>query len=273
MKKRIGIIGCGNMGQAMARGFACSDLVSEIVIFDRNSEKVKALISESKKISFACSLEDVFKNCEHIILSIKPKNIREGYQKFLSILKEIGEIQGKVLISVAAGITAIELEREFSEIKGLKICRVMPNTPVLVAKGVSAVYAKDKEVSSFVVKLFSSVGYAFIVEKEEEMDLVTAVSGSGPGFVFNFAETILAAAISQGMDKDLARELVANTFLGAGSLLKESRDLPEVLKNKVASPGGTTEAGLNVFKEHGLLEIADKAIEAAAKRSREMSKN
>jgi pyrroline-5-carboxylate reductase len=203
-----------------------------------------------------------------VVLAVKPQNMRE-------VLEEVkGEIEDDhLIISIAAGIP-LKMIREILD-KDIPLIRVMPNTPALVQKGMSALAAGHGVTAEHMATagaIFSAVGDTVEVE-ESMMDAVTAVSGSGPGYVFRMMESMVEAGTAVGLDRETSLALVVQTFLGAAQLAKTSGDSLSSLRRKVTSPGGTTAAGLEIFNNMGLDEMTFSAVEAACKRSVELGKD
>jgi pyrroline-5-carboxylate reductase len=176
-----------------------------------------------------------------------------------------------LVVSIAAGVTTGRIERELGG--KVRVVRVMPNTPSLVGAGAAALakgtHATDDDLAA-AESIFGAVGISARVE-EKLLDTVTAVSGSGPAYVFYVTEAMIKAGVAAGLDESLAKKLAVQTVYGAGKLLMESGEEPASLRRKVTSPGGTTEAALKVMSERKLEEIFAEAIKAAEKRSRELS--
>jgi len=189
-----------------------------------------------------------------------------------AILEELkSDITSKhLVVSIAAGIPLNFMESSLNE--GCRAIRVMPNTPAFVQKGMSAIaYASNvkSEYVNWALDIFNSVGDTIVVD-EQMIDVITAVSGSGPGFIFRIMECMVEGAIKLGLEEKDAVKLVIQTFIGASFLAKESGKSLSELREMVTSPKGTTEAGLLVFEKRGLKEVISEAIQAAYKRSVEI---
>jgi pyrroline-5-carboxylate reductase len=179
-----------------------------------------------------------------------------------------------LVISIAAGIKVANITAVLSE---MAIVRVMPNTPALIGEGASALFAneKAKPLLKNAMTIFSSVGKAVIVEDEDLIDAVTAVSGSGPAYYFLLMEEMIKAGVGLGLPEEVAKDLVLQTAKGAGMLATEADkngESPAVLRKKVTSPGGTTEAALKVFADGKISELITAAITRARDRGRELAK-
>ena len=207
----------------------------------------------------------IVRRADIIFLVVKPYQIEE-------VLKEIsGNVkQTQLVISIAAGIKTQKIEKY---LKKTAVIRVMPNTPALIGSGAIAItpgrYAKKSDLQ-FAKKLLSSCGIVVDVT-EKDMDAVTALSGSGPAYIFYIAEVMRETAEKLGMQKDVVKKLVNQTLLGASKMLILSDDEPENLRQRVTSKGGTTEAAFKVLLENNFGKIFEKAIIAAAKKSKEIS--
>lgn len=187
-------------------------------------------------------------------------------------LADLAQAQQPLLLSIAAGITAPQLERWSGG--ELAVVRAMPNTPALLGAGVTGLYANPR-VSDVqraqATGLLESAGVTVWIDDEAQMDAVTAVSGSGPAYVFLLAEAMEAAAQAQGLPADTARTLVLQTLLGASRMLTESGEAPELLRRRVTSPNGTTQAAIETFQAGQFEALTAKAIAAATERGRSLS--
>ncbi len=267
LNKKIGVIGCGNMGQALIKGILESKLVAkkDLMGYDVIAER-RAYIKETFGIRVADSNPDLIASSEVVILAVKPRQIDE-------LLVEVSRAFGPthLVISIVAGITARHIEG-FIKAK-VPLVRVMPNTPALIGSGISAIApgshckANDKEVAR---SIFQAVGE--VVEVEERlMDAVTAISGSGPAYFFYLIESLIKCGMKYGLTEEVARKLANQTALGSARMVVQTGEDPKVLREKVTSRGGTTEAAFGVFDRAKLGEIYSEAVDAAVKRSRELS--
>ncbi|MBP7653946.1 pyrroline-5-carboxylate reductase [Candidatus Dependentiae bacterium] len=269
---KLGIIGCGNMAEAILNGILKSGKIKdlEISVIDIDKTKIEKFVSASKKIKACETYKQLFEKSEYIILSVKPQN-------FSGLFKEIKEyiLSKHILVSIAAGISVNKIS-EFADGKNnLKIVRIMPNTPALVFKGMSGIYFNEfiNDAEKTIIKnIFESLGKVLVVEVEEQMNLITAVSGSGPAYLFYFAECFIKAAQSLGFDYESSRTLVYSTIEGASKLMIESNDSAEQLRRKVTSPGGTTEAAIKCFSEHKFEETVIEAVKSAKNKADELGK-
>ncbi len=258
----IGMIGGGNMGGALINGLWKKH---SIRVCEQDRAKMKRLAARYKAVS--STVEAITKTCQVIILAVKPQDM----DPVLDELKEY--VRPKhLIISIAAGITCGYFEKKLGG--RARVVRAMPNMPAQIGAGMTAVakgrFAKGADLKKASV-LLNSVGNTVEVE-ERLLDAVTAVSGSGPAYVFLFAECMLKAARSLGLKDSIARELVYETLLGSARQLKALDDDPAELRARVTSKGGTTQAALEVFAKSKIDQIFLKALTAAQKRSRALAK-
>ncbi len=264
----LGFIGSGNMATALIRGILNSDLYKkDKIIASDKSKEARDRVKKEFGIKVCESNIEVVKKAKVILLCVKPQNMKE-------VLDEIkDEIESdQLIISIAAGVPISAIVRSIG--KEIPVVRVMPNTASFVQKGMAGISYGPKirrDHINIALDIFNSVGETIIV-KEDLMDLITAVSGSGPGFIFRIMEHIVDAATRLGLKGEDAKRLVIQTFLGASFLSKESNKPLFELRRMVTSPGGTTEAGLSVFEKRGLGDIIHEAIDAAYRRSIEIKK-
>jgi pyrroline-5-carboxylate reductase len=265
--KTIAFIGAGNMGEALIRGLLAGKTVvpTQIIATDVRAERRDFLMKTFGVEAIDDNLQAV-KAADIIVLAVKPQQVGEVLSGFKSAMTK-----RKLVISIAAGVTSARIERELGE--GTRVMRVMPNTPALVGAGAAGIakgaYATDDDLATTEL-ILGAVGISARVE-EKFIDAVTALSGSGPAYVFYVTEAMTKAGVAAGLDEALAKKLARQTVYGAAKLLVESGEQPEVLRRKVTSPGGTTEAALKVMAERKLAEIFVEAMQAAEKRSRELS--
>lgn len=269
--KKIGIIGLGNMGGAIVNGLVKSGSVKRNMLFGLDTDLNKCRVAKKRLgISIAGSIKEISSRADIILIAVKPQDINPVLNG-LAKGKVLFEEKGKLIISIAAGIKTARIEKALGGRP--RVVRVMPNTPAMVGEGISAVckgrYATAKDVK-VTDEIFSSVGETANIS-EKYFDLVTAVSGSGPAYFFYLKEALIEAAVRLGMDKSMAKKLVSKTAFGAAKLLMVSGYGPEALRQRVTSKGGTTERAMKVFEHSGMKGIVEKAVIAAAKRSRELS--
>lgn len=279
-KRTIGIIGAGNMGGVIS-GALLSSGISEpqqVLVSDISAEKLGS-IKARYGVDTTGDNPGLFSKCDVVILSVKPQVIRDVLGEIRDGVAGRHISQRKLVVSIAAGITTSTIEsilyRDMDDVQASKIpiIRVMPNTPALVLSGMSAACGNRNTTSEdleFVNRILRSMGKALAV-KENEMDAVTALSGSGPAYVFYLAEAMVDAGISLGFDPQTAATLTIETIMGAARLLQNRNESPEELRKQVTSPGGTTEAAMGVLQNNRVKHIMIQAIQAAAQRSKELS--
>ena len=264
---KISVLGCGNMGQALVRGLVENSVYPQnISVFDvdvkkRSGIKKETSVKIAKSNRLCATLADV------VILAVKPQILQE-------VAQDIATVIGRetLVISIAAGVPLSKIEQFFK--KPVCVIRVMPNMPALAGCGMSAFspgrYAQSKH-RKIAEAVLSAVGEVAQVP-EKWLDLVTALSGSGPAYYFLLAQNLIEAGYELGMKVDLAKKLVYQTALGSGRVMAQTDEDPETLIERVASKGGTTEAALKVFQKRGFGKIVQEAVKAAYKRSVELRK-
>jgi pyrroline-5-carboxylate reductase len=260
---KIGIIGVGNMGEAILKGLIEKAGISgpEIVITDINQVRVKDIIEKYNVAG--TDIRKVVNLSEIIFLAVKPKDIESTLEPVKDLFKE-----NQILISVLAGVK-IEKIKKLAE-KPL-IVRIMPNTPALIGEGVIGVsLEKNTEKKDYILSLLKTLGEVYEV-KEELLDVITGLSGSGPAYVFNFIDALAQGGVKMGLSYDMALKIATQTVLGSAKLLKESGQHPVVLRDMVASPAGTTIYGLHELEKKNFKDAVMSAVESATKRSKELS--
>jgi len=262
-KLTIGIIGGGNMGSAIAAGIKARYNVAVCEMDPKRRRLLKSKFSV-KVAGFA----DLVKNCRVLILAVKPQD----FEGVLSALKTYGGGADKLIISIAAGMTTKYIEKRLGQ--KVRVIRMMPNLPAQVQKGITAIcrgrFASVADLK-LAQKIFQGIGETVVIQ-EKMMDAVTAVSGSGPAYVFLFIECFMKAARSLGFDEATSQRLVMQTIEGSLSLMKERKEGADVLRERVTSKGGTTFAALEIFRKNGYPKIFQKALQSAKKRAKELSR-
>ena len=264
----IVFVGAGNMAGALIRGLIGTGTVpaDRIIAADPDQDRLRALEAELE-IRVASDNAEAVKDATVVVLAIKP-------QVFAQVLPGLsGALPADaLLISIAAGISTRIIERSFPD--GSRVVRTMPNTPALVGAGASAIaggtHATDDDLE-LAETLFRSVGIAVRVP-EKQIDAVTGLSGSGPAYVFAMIEALRDAGAREGLPEETALQLAAQTVFGAARLLLDEKEAPEVLRDRVTSPGGTTRAGLDALAAAGFADAIMGAVRAATRRSVELGK-
>lgn len=268
-KYTIGIVGAGNMGEALIRGMLRSEqtVAGRIIASNRNSGKLRHLKAKYG-IRTSHFNPTVVETSDIVILAVKPQDMEGACRGIREHTRT-----GQVIISIAAGVTIKKLRRLLG--RGTKLIRVMPNTPALIDYGVSVIYAagtvKEKELQ-LAEEIFGAVGLTYRISKEKDMDTITALSGTGPAYVYDIVNTLTKAGKSLGLHEHLARELTTHTIIGASKMIMQTGEDPKDLWKKVASKGGTTVAAFNVLNKRGFQDILGCAVRAAARRSKELGK-
>jgi pyrroline-5-carboxylate reductase len=268
--KTIGIIGVGNMGEVLVRGLLAANavdrrhLLSTEMLDDR-----RTFIADSYGIEVGTDNAALAQRCEVLILAVKPQNI----DKVLLELRDT--IEERVLvISIAAGITTDFIASFFPD-KELRIIRVMPNAPALVLAGASALYPgrfATEDDLALARRIFETTGKTVVVANEALMDVVTGLYGSGPAFVFMMIEALSDAGVQMGLPRKISNQLAAQTVYGAGKMFLETGRHAGELRDLVATPGGTTFAGLKALERGVFRSTVMDAVEAAARKSAELGK-
>ena len=262
----LGLVGGGQMGEALVRGMIESGLVQSenITVAEPFAERRKYL-ETTYHIRVTDSNVELADNCRVVILAVKPQIMDPVLAQYCAHLNV-----DHLVISIAAGVTIGQLEKGLGET--MRIIRVMPNTPALVLAGASALSGnrntdnKDMDVG---LRIFSAVGTCVEVP-ENLLDAVTGLSGSGPGYVFTFIEAMIDGGVLAGIPRPIAEQLALQTVYGSAKLALETGEPAAVLKGRVTSPGGTTITGLQVLEKAGLRGTVMTAVEAATERSREL---
>lgn len=262
---KICFIGGGNMARAMiggmvARGRAAAD----IGVVEPRDEGRAALARDFGVVTLP-AVDDRVTAATVIVLAVKPQQLKAA------VAPLAGKLAGAVVVSIAAGLRSADISRWLSGYT--RIVRCMPNTPALIGAGVTGIHA-DPSVSQAerdqVAAILASVGATVWIENEAQMDAVTAISGSGPAYVFHFIEALEAAGRSLGFDETTARALAIGTVDGAARLAAQSDETPATLRERVTSKGGTTAAALASFAQDDFIAVVARAVEAARARGEQM---
>lgn len=262
----IGFLGAGQMATALAKGWAAAGLLDVA-----NSVASDPYSAARDKFAPACGIattaenRDVVSKCDVLILAVKP-------QTMPAVLKELKPLltARHLVVSIAAGVTL----RQLSDALGpaVRLLRVMPNTPALVGASAAGISAGERATDAdkeLVRDLFNAVGRAFVLP-ESQLDAVTGLSGSGPAFVYVLIEALADGGVRVGLPRDVALALAAQTVLGSAKMVLDTGTHPAALKDAVASPGGTTIAGLHALERAGFRAAAMDAVRAAAERAAEL---
>ena len=260
---KFGFIGCGNMGSALAK--ALSKSTKEFMITDR-SGKASALAEE-----LGCqytTTEEILTSCDAVFLGVKP----QGMQQLLSGLIDVLQAKKPLLISMAAGLTIKQIEAFAGG--NVPVIRIMPNTPVAVSQGLILFCCNELVAPSMTDEFLSAMKYAgkFDLLPEAHMNAVSALSGSGPAFVYLFADALADGAVACGLSRDKAIYYAAQTIAGAAEMMLKTNKHPIQLKDDVCSPGGSTICGVKVLEDNAFRDTVMDCIYAAYKRNLELGK-
>lgn len=263
---RIGFIGAGQMGRALARGFVTAGLTDAELIFasDPDAAALERFVQDVPGSQLVETNARLVQDVDLIFLAVKPQTMRAVSDSLREARK-----QDRLFVSIVAGIPIGQL---CIALDTQRIIRVMPNTPCLVGRGASA-YAlgpgASAEDGAVIGRYLRAVGIAIELD-ELHLDAVTGLSGSGPAYVYQVIEAMSDGGVRAGLPRDVARQLAAHTVRGAAEMVIQTGEHPAVLKDKVTSPGGTTIAGLEALEKGGLRTALISAIQAATQRSREL---
>jgi len=266
--KKIGFVGAGNMAGALIRGLLRAEQYDPEDLWA--SDPVDVQLRRLKRVHRIEVTRDnraLVRQSQTIILAVKPQNMA-------AVLDEIrSEVNPrKLFISIAAGFPLRRLEAGLGG--QARVVRVMPNTPALVGRAISVAVAGTKATPQdlkHALKLFKAVGEAVSITGEDLLDAVTALSGSGPAFVYLFAECLIEGGVRGGLPQNLAAQLAHATIGGAAAMLSDSGLTSRELRDMVVSPGGTTQAGLSTLESHHFRDAVIAAVEAATRRARELA--
>ncbi len=264
---KIGFIGGGNMAAALIAGLAGKLTAgAHIHVVDPNAAALDQLRARYG-VTTAARADGALSACGAIVLAVKPQAMREVAAQLLPLLPPSGSTAAPLIVSIAAGIRAVDLSRWLGGYRA--IVRCMPNTPALIGQGITGMVAADgvsaaqREAADAIMR---AVGATVWLDDEAKIDAVTAVSGSGPAYVFYFIEAMQQAATELGLSAEQGRQLALATFAGAAQLAVEATEPVGVLRERVTSKGGTTHAALASMAQAGVKEAIVDAVKAAARR-------
>ena len=260
------LLGCGKMGGALLKGWIGQgmDMGAVWVVDPAPSDELSALVGVNLNADLPASPAMV-------VVAVKPQMMETALESVL----QFGGRKDTVFLSVAAGTTLERFEAALGS--STPVIRAMPNTPAAIGRGITALVCNDRVSEAGMdmgEELLAAVGQTVRLEREADMDAVTAVSGSGPAYVFHLIEALATAGQAEGLSSELALTLARSTVVGAGALAESSQEDPGQLRVNVTSPGGTTEAALNILMDDatGFPALVSRAVSAAASRSRELGK-
>lgn len=264
IKKRFGIIGCGNMGGAILAGLLKTGRArpGQVIVFDKVSSKAQDF-GRRWKVKVGKGNREVVSKSEIVLLAVKPQDLFEASAEFRTDFKS-----RHTVLSILAGTPISKIKRAVGSQPS--IVRAMPNLGAQVGQAITALTGKSARALREAETVFSACGQT-VQLKEKHFDLVTAVSGSGPAYFFLIMELLAEVAWANGLKKEVARRLAVQTALGAALLARQSEFPPDELRRRVTSKGGTTAAALQLFQDKGLARIFKNGVEAALRRGRQLS--
>ncbi|HZG81875.1 MAG TPA: pyrroline-5-carboxylate reductase [Brevibacillus sp.] len=264
---QIGFLGAGSIVEAMLSGIIKKGLVSpkQILVSNRNNQERLDQLTRAFSVQVTQDKHALVQSCDILILAMKPKDAAEALMELRGAVRP-----GQLVISVIAGV-ATSLIEEWLGVE-CSIIRTMPNTSSAIglsATGLACNRFVTEAQLQLATRLFESIGTVFTVA-EEELDIVTGLSGSGPAYIYYLVEAMVGAGTKAGLPRETARQLTLQTLLGAAHMLLDTSEEPALLRKKVTSPGGTTQAGLEVLESYQFQEAVSSAILRATERSREL---
>lgn len=265
--KRIGFVGAGNMASAIIEGIVKKEILPAKNLYVYDIDQVKlASMEKELGITKVSSLPEIIKNADIILLCVKPNVMGIVLQNIKN------EIKDKAVVSIAAGWSALKIKEMIGNDK--KVLRLMPNTPLMAGEGMTVFETPnniDKEDYTLIQSIFGALGQT-AEAPEKLMDAVTAVSGSGPAYAYLFIDAIADGGVLEGLPKDLALKLAAQTVLGAAKMVIDTGKHPSVLKDAVCSPGGTTIEAVKTLEDNAFKGTLMQAVRDCADKSKMLSK-
>ncbi len=264
----VGFIGAGNMARALAGGLINSGWDRSRLILSDPDTAQREGVQQHLGLEVHADNAAVAARADILVFAVKPQMLAAAARAVADAVQR----KRPLIVSVAAGVRLDDLERWLGG--NLPVVRTMPNTAVLVGAGACGMYANarvDETMRERAESILRAVGVAVWVEREELLDAVTALSGSGPAYFFLMMEALEQAAIAQGLTREQARLLTLQTAYGAAKMALEGAEEPAVLRRRVTSPGGTTEQAVKALEEGGLRALFQNALDAAARRARELA--
>ncbi len=260
---KLGIIGVGKMGNAILEGIIRAKIYSQAEILLCFNNKETQMKYEAMGYNTTLENKYIFKDCEMILLAIKPQNFIDAV-----IGSKDYDFNKRCIISIMAGLKMEKIAKEF---KNANIFRLMPNTPALIKEGVTTVcFNKENNYTDKVLEIFNSIGKAYIIT-EDQMDQTLPLNGSMPAYLFLFAKAFIEIAVKNGVSYDTAKELCLESIISSAKLVLNSNDSIDTLINNVCSKGGTTVKGLNELYNNNFIKAVEECYIACMKRSIELS--
>ncbi|WP_147058978.1 pyrroline-5-carboxylate reductase [Sporosarcina luteola] len=262
----IVFVGAGSMAEAIIAGIVDGGVMHprDVFVMNKSDDDRLSYLQQKYGVSIVCPERKALRDAELIVLGTKPKDIHQAMADIAGFLNE-----NAAVLSVIAGVSIATIE---CGLGSRPIARSMPNTSATIGKsatGVSMNHAVDEQMKRRILTLLSGIGIVKEVQ-EDELHAVTALSGSGPAYIYYMVEALEEAAITEGLSKEIARELIIQTFEGASAMLRQTGEEPSVLRTNVTSPNGTTEAGIKALEKNSFKKIIAECIQSAETRSREL---
>lgn len=270
MDKTIAFLGAGKAAEAIISGIIKSEIVgkNQIYVTNRSDDERLQYIEETYGVNCTKNKESILRKADIIFLAMKPYDLEGSLSEVKTYFSE-----SQLIISILAGVSSEKISSTIGI--SIPVIRVMPNTSALIGYSATALskgeYATEEHVD-IAKTLFQTIGTTTVVE-EEMMHIITAISGSGPAFVYYLVEAMEKSAVEAGLDKGIAKELLTQTVIGAGNMLKLSGNEAEVLRKNITSPKGTTEAGINILEENHFQKIVMECVKGAKERSEELGRD
>ncbi|HLS22710.1 MAG TPA: pyrroline-5-carboxylate reductase [Pseudogracilibacillus sp.] len=267
--KKISFIGAGSMAEAVIAGIVHKKVFKQEDVYVINKENKERLqfMQDTYGVNGSTNREEVVRKADILVIATKPYDVEVALQEIAPFVKE-----DQLIISVVAGISTMIIEDSLKE--NIAVIRTMPNTSATIGYSATAIckgkYATDTHLKE-AKRLFEAIGTVSVVE-EEQMHIVTGISGSGPAYFYYIVEAMEKAAIEEGLDHTTAKQLITQTIIGAGKMLAERPESPAQLRENVTSPNGTTAAGLATLDQHNVKNAIVNCVKSATRRSEELGK-
>jgi len=262
---KIALLGCGNMGSALAKGWAAAVLSEPSLITAYDVDLIKAeTLSDACGVAVSKTLSGALREAELIVVAVKPDVVP---LLLAEIRTEVDDSCQATLLSIAAGVE-IETIRTALGRDSISLARAMPNVACTVGAAMSAVYAVSNDLLATILPLFSGIGQCLVVNKEADLHIATGLAGSGPAYVFTMIDAMADGAVKMGLSREQALLMSAQTVFGAAKMVLDSGMHPIALRDTVISPGGTTITGLHVLEKNAFRGTLISAVEAATRKAR-----
>lgn len=265
--EKLAIIGAGSMAEALISGIVENQLIEseKIWVTNRSNQEKLNQLQELYGIQHSYNIEKILKDANIVILAMKPKDVAPAVEQIKPYLTN-----DVLIVSLLAGVSmnSIEMLAE----RSIPIVRAMPNTSAAIGQSATAIainHIVSEQQMEVVKTMFNTVGLTVLV-KEEQLDAVTGLSGSGPAYIYYLIEAMEKSAVEIGLERELAKKLIVQTLIGAAGMVSKTSKPPKQLRQEVTSPGGTTEAGLKILKEHEVQEAFIQCIQEATAQSKRL---